>query len=583
MRKLLSLFLVACMLIPLFSGCGGNRKLTLVQDGSCTVIYDSATVSTQSLRTLTNALEEATGLEIKPTTTGDFTKGTILVGNVTLPDGTSIGADLRNKDYKIGIEGDYYLIGGITQETTQQAVKYFVDNVIPTLDGEKMKVAAKNNAVLVGEYRVAGVTVGKVSLGQFSIVIPKNASVSELRTAVLLREQLASTTGYVPNITTADKVTNEKQIRIGQSLCETAKAENPHDYAITVKGTVVEIAAESYLGYTAAQDMLASIFKASDEVIALSDTSSWSGNGEALAAHPLSSTGDVRILFNNIHGHPADGDNPMPVEQPTQMLTELYLEYLPDVIGLQECTKHSYNAGIVDMLSAEYAQTGDKTDTAIFYRRSTVECLDNGYFAFNNITDEEYGGTRRQDASKGVTWAIFKVKATGHVFAVGSTHLWYKHESAVDESCRAAQMRKIVEVLTTATNEFAARNGLPANSIPITVGGDYNTRYEGNKFGTMFNSDAPSPFVNANNLAQIKATKSTSHGYATYNQVTGIYDTPQYTGNVYTKGLDHILMGNTSSITVNRVSVLDELYAYLSSDHNPIFTDITFTASSPKI
>ena len=288
-------------------------------------------------------------------------------------------------------------------------------------------------------------------------------------------------------------------------------------------------------------------------------------------------------MFNNIHGHPADGDNPMPVEQPTQMLTELYLEYLPDVIGLQECTKHSYNAGIVDMLSSEYAQTNDKTDTAIFYRKSTVECLDNGYFAFNNITDEEYDGARRQDASKGVTWAIFKVKATGEIFAVGSTHLWYKHESVVDENCRAAQMKKLVEVLTNATNAFATQYNLPAGSIPIVVGGDYNTRYSGNKFGTMFETDAINPFVNANNLAQIKATKTSSHGYATYNEETGIYDNPQYTSNPYTKGLDHIFVGNTSSITVNRVSILDELYAYLSSDHNPIFTDITFTATAPKI
>ena len=584
MKKLLSFLLVACMLLPLFSGCGGNRNLTIIEDGTCTVIYDAATVSSTTLRTLVNALEEATGAEIKPTTTGDFTKGTILVGNVALPDGTNIGAELRNKDYKVGIEGDYYLIGGITQKTTQQAVKHFVDNVLPLLKSDKLKVRAKDDTVAVGEYRLESVTLGKKSLGHYSIVIPKNASVSELRTAVFLREYLSTSAGYVPNITTPDKTKTETQIRIGQSICETAKAENAHDYAVSIKGTVMEIAAESYLGYAAVQNALSKdIFKISDTALALDDSSSWSGNGEDLAVQPLASTGDIRVMFNNIHGHPADGDNPMPVEQPTQMLTELYLEYLPDVIGLQECTKHSYNAGIVDMLSSEYAQTNDKTDTAIFYRKSTVECLDNGYFAFNNITDEEYDGARRQDASKGVTWAIFKVKATGEIFAVGSTHLWYKHESVVDENCRAVQMKKIVEVLTNATNAFATQYNLPTGSIPIVVGGDYNTRYSGNKFGTMFETDATNPFVNANNLAQIKAAKTSSHGYATYNEETGIYDNPQYTSNPYTKGLDHIFVGNTSSITVNRVSILDELYAYLSSDHNPIFTDITFTATAPKI
>lgn len=584
MKKFLSLLLVVCMLLPAFSGCGGNRKLTIIEDGSCTVIYDAATVSSQSLRTLTNALEEATGIEIKPATTGDFTKGTILVGNVALPDGTNIGAELRNKDYKVGIEGDYYLIGGITQEMTQQAVKYFVDNVLPLLKSDKLKVRAKDDAISVGEYRLENVTLGKKSLGHYSIVIPKNASVSELRTAVHLQDHLTSCTGYILNITTADKATTETQIRIGQSICQSAKVENPHDYAVRVAGTVMEIAAESFLGYAAVQEaFIKSIFKASDEALSLDDSSSWSGNGKELALQPLESTGEIRVLFNNIHGHPADGDNPMPVEQPTQMLTELYLEYLPDVIGLQECTKHSYGAGIEDMLASEYARTSDKTDTAIFYRKSTVECLDNGYFAFNNITDEEYNGARRQDASKGVTWAIFKVKATGNVFAVGSTHLWYKHETAIDEDCRAAQMKKIVEVLTNATRQFATQNGLPTDSIPILVGGDYNTRYNGNKFPSMLKGEAPSPFVNANDLAQIKATRCSSHGYATYNEEKGIYDNPKYTQQTYTSGLDHILAGNTGSMTINRVSVLEELYAYLSSDHNPIFTDITFTATAPKI
>ncbi len=576
MKKLLALLLAVCMLLPALYGCGGNRKLTIIEDGTCTVIYDANTVSSGALRTLTNALEEATGNDIKPVQTADFTKGTILLGNVTLPDGSRAAAELRNKDYKVGIQGDYYLIGGITDTMTDEAVDYFIKSVLPLMKDGKLKVAAKNDAVSVSEYRLEGFTIGKQALGHYSIVLPKSPSVSELRTAVVLREYLSMTTGYVPEITHPENVKTEAQIRVGQSLCETAKAENPHDFAICVSGTVMEIAAESYLGYAAAQDALKNdVFSTTNEKPAMDNASSWSGNGASLAVQPLESTGDIRVMFNNIHGHPADGDNPMPVEQPTQMLTEMYLEYLPDVIGLQECTKHSYNAGIVDMLASEYAMTSDRTDTPIFYRKSTVECLANGHFAFNDITNEEYAGARRQDATKGVTWAIFKVKATGKIFAVGSTHLWYKHETIVDENCRAVQMKKIVEVLTNATTQFAAQNDMSADSIPIMVGGDYNTRYKGNKFETMLNT-AAAPFVNANDLSQIKATRCTSHGYATYNEETGIYDTPKITTKDYASGLDHILAGNTDSITVKRVGVLDELYAYLSSDHNAIFADFSF-------
>lgn len=585
MKKLLPLLLSVCMLLPAFSGCGKNRRLTIIKDDTCEVFYDADTVSSSTLRALTNALEEATGSDIKPASKGDIQKGAILLGNVILPDGTLAAGDLRNKDYKVGIEGDYYLIGGVTESTTAEAVDYFVESVLPLLKNGKLRVAAKNDMLSVGEYPIEGITVGGVAPGQFSIVTSASPSISELRTAVELKSYLSGTLGYAVNVTDDKSVKTTAQIRVGQSLCETATAANAHDYAITVKGTTMEIAAESYLGYAAALDALKSnVFSRNNEKPAIDDSSSWSGNGADLAKQPLASTGDVRVMFNNIHGHPADGDNPMPVEQPTQMLSELYLEYLPDVIGLQECTENSYNAGILNLLGSEYAITDEKGPTPILYRKSTVECLVSGDFRFNSITDEEYGGARRNDASKGVTWAIFKVKTTGKLFAVGSTHLWWKHESSADETCRAVQAQKIVEVLTEQTNSFASSHGLLENSIPILVGGDYNTSLIGDKYGeSMLKTDAISPFVDANDLASVKATRTSHHGYATYNEKTGIYDTPKYVTASYTSALDHILAGNTSSITVKRVSVLDELYAYLSSDHNPIFTDISFTAASPNI
>ncbi len=585
MKKLLALLLATCMLLPIFASCGKVRNLTIIKDGSCEVYYDAETVSSASLRAITTALEEATGNEITPAAaTGDIQKGAILLGNVILPDGTRAAGDLRSKDYKVGIEKEYYLIGGVTAEATAKAVKHFTDNVLPLAKNGKLKVAAKNDLVSLGEYSVNGITVGGVAPGHFSIVLPTSPSVSELRTAVELKLHLASALGYTVTVTDNKAVKTTAQIRIGQSLCETATAANAHDYAISVKGTTMEVAAESYLGYAAALDALKTgVFSSKNEKPAIDDASAWSGNGESLAKQPLASTGDIRVLFNNIHGHPADGDNPMPVEQPTQMLTELYLEYLPDVIGLQECTDHSYNAGILDMLASEYAITPNKTPTPILYRKSTVELLAHGDFRFNDITEDEYNGARRNDKSKGVTWGIFKVKATGKLFAVGSTHLWYKHDSGTDESCRAVQAKKIVEVLTEATNSFASQKGLAADSIPILVGGDYNTKYNNNKAGDTMLNYAIAPFVNANDEAAVKAARCTSHGYATYNQETGIYDNPKLVSTPYTAGLDHILAGNIDSMTVKRVSVLDELYAYLSSDHNPIFADISFTANSPTI
>ena len=581
MKKILAILLSVCMLIPFFSGCSRMRSLTIVKDNAFTVIYDTDTVSTKALREFSNALEEATGVDVRPSKTDEPVKGAILLGNVILPDGTRAAGDLRSKDYKVGIQGDYYLIGGPNADATDEAVDHFIESVLPSLKDGKLKVKAKNDTVMAAEYRTRQITIGNISPGQYSIVIPKNPSVSELRMAVELREYLAGSLGYELLVTDEKSIKTTAQIRVGQDLCKSATAANAHDFAIAVSGTTMEITAESYLGYAAALNELKNtIFTTRDDGPEITDGSAWSGNGEALASHPLTSTGDIRVMFNNIHGQIADGDKPMPVEQPTQMLTEMYLEYLPDVIGLQECTSHSYNAGIIDMLSSEYAMTGDKTDTPIFYRRSTVELLANGDCRFMaSDSGIDYGNVRPNDSgrSKGVTWAIFKVKATGEIFAVGSTHLWWKHDSAADETARSLQMKRIVEVMTTAVNDFVQGTQLSAESIPILVGGDYNTRYVGDKHGpTMLKSDAIGPFKNANDLAQSKNTKSTIHGYALYNQETGIYDTPQKAGGTYDNALDHIMIANSSAVTVNRVCVIDELYSSLSTDHHPIFADITF-------
>lgn len=578
MKKILPLLLALCMLLPAFSGCGNVRSLTIVKDGTCTLVYDSDTVSSGTLRAVTNALEEATGNTVTATTDLTFDKGAILLGNVILPDGTRAAGDLRSKDYKVGIQSKYYLIGGVTQSMTADAADYFIENVLPLLKNGKLKVAAKNDALNLGQYQIDSAALNDMALGHYSIVLPKEPTVSELRTAVQLKEHLASSFGYVLAITDAERAKTTGQIRVGKGLCETAKAENAHDYAVSVKGAVMEIAAESYLGYTAALKQLTkTVFNPKTESLAIDDSASCSGNGATLSSAPLTHSSDVRIMFSNIHGQPADGNVPMPVEQPTQMLTELFLEYLPDVLGLQECTSHSYKAGIVDMLSSEYESiNGNSTyHTALFYRKSTVECLGSGHFAFDKISNEEYSGTRKNDASKGVTWGIFKVKATGKIFMVGSTHLWWQHKDpANDEAWRAAQMTKLKSELITSANAYEADNGLAANSIPIFVGGDYNTRY---KLDYTMLDYAVAPFVNANDLAPsaAKLTKTTIHGYATYNQETGIYDTPVYSNAGYDAALDHIFTNGTG-VTVDRVGILTDLYAYLSSDHNPIYTDFSF-------
>ena len=98
-------------------------------------------------------------------------------------------------------------------------------------------------------------------------------------------------------------------------------------------------------------------------------------------------------------------------------------------------------------------------------------------------------------------------------------------------------------------------------------------------------SQTGNSFTHANDMATVKLTTTTHHPYATYNQEIGIYDNPQYSGNNETYAIDHIYFSTASQplVAVNTYGVINDLYAHLSSDHNPIYVDINFQNSAPVL
>ncbi|MBE6689777.1 MAG: hypothetical protein E7590_00640 [Ruminococcaceae bacterium] len=602
MKRFLALLLALLLVIPVFASCKNVGRLTIIEDGTCNIVYDSDTVSNVALSTLCDAIEEETGVAPDPSRSGDVSKGTILVGNVSIDDYRSPIASLRYQDYFVGIDGDCYLIGGITEETTEEAIKYFIENVLPEIkDGAKLTVRAKDNALVEAEYRMEGLTIGGAAMSDFSIITPKSPTVNEFRTAVLLRQQITNMTGYLPAILTDEEdCPTEGKILIGTTLCgDTLPSE--HAYAITVSGKTVKVAAATMLGHEAAQKALQNqMFNPRNETLQINDSFSLSGDGAENASAPLETDGDLRVMFSNIHGYPTTDDGPTPVKEASQQLAELYLTYLPDVLGTQEFSPNSYNAKLDQMIASEYTavavSTGGnyKTYTALFYRKSTMELLKSGYFGFDTLTYGEYpelmGSFSKEtlksaskDQSKGVTWGIFRVKATGKLVLVGSTHLWWKGGD-VNEAARRIQIKALREHLSEQAAAFATENGINA-AIPILVGGDYNTSLNRNGTALSVMETAGNSYSNANTLAKVKLTTTTHHGYATFDEVLGIYTDPKYGTTNAASAIDHIYVSNAgaAALTVNRVGILSDLYAHLSSDHNPIYTDISFTAASPTL
>ena len=601
MKRLLAFLLTLLMLLPLFTACSA-RRLTVIDDGKCFVLYDPTTVSASTLRLLTDAIEEITGVPVDAEYEGVAEKGTILLGNVLLDGYRSPVSALRDQDFFVGIDADYYLIGGITEEATQQAIEYFIETVLPAIENDqKLIVRKRDNYVSEGSYRLEGVTIGGVGLDAFSIITVDSPSVSEFRTAVLLQEHIRQFTGYLPRILTeSETCPTEGKILIGDQLCEVDLAD-PNDYSITVIGKTMKVAAASMLGFEAVQKALRDqVFNARNATLQMGDGFSVSGNGAENATASLEAEGDLRLMFSNIHGYPTTDDGPTPVKEASQQLAELYLTYLPDVLGTQEFSPNSYSAGLDRMIASEYeavsVSTGGnyKTYTALFYRKSTMELLASGYLGFNTLSYNEYpdllsgysASTVKSacaDNSKGVTWGIFRVKQTGQLILVASTHLWWK-SGDVNEIARRVQLMAMREYLVEQASAFATANQL-TTALPIFVGGDYNTSRSRSNTALTVMESAGNTFHNANDIAKTKLTSTTHHGYATFDTELGIYVDPQYSSGKFNAAIDHIYTNAaaSSSVKVERVGILSDQYAHLSSDHNPVYTDISFTATAPKL
>lgn len=630
MRKFLALLLALLMVLPLAASCTADEppapeqpempadpvveELQIFADGVCYLYYDRSCI--KDIKPLADAISDATGVTVEPVVVYAKSSGSslteiednaILVGNVLLPDGSRSAGALRSSDSMVGILDNRFVIGGLNNAATEAAVDYFTEFVLSELDASgNLTFHRENNYRKDGKYTLGDVTVNGISLGHFKIHVSPDCTISEWRTAVLLQQHINEKVGYAVELVQADTCTAKAVIRIGTDLC-TTEVSDDHDYAISINGAAIEVVSESVFGYEEAQEkLIEGLFYNTNkiEMAELSNADSKFANGAGQACEPLETNGDLRVLFHNIHGQIEGGD--MPVEQPTEMMAELFLEYLPDVIGLQECTTHTFNAGIVKLLSSEYDMAYDKqTATAIFYRRSTVELLDSGYFCYNDIesefvgdhiyqdlieangftTDQMYNDNlnkennkgKRKDNSKGVTWGIFRHKSTGDIFMAGSTHLWWEGNEFMDDVLRMVQMRALRNVLSDAADAYCTANGL--STIPILVGGDYNASYGGKQSLQTMPSTVNAPaYTNVNSLSDKPLQATTHHGYARYDKTLKIYVEPKYNTASYQSAIDHIFMNAeaTDTITVNYVGIIDDLYSYLSSDHIPVYTDVSF-------
>lgn len=282
MKRFLSLFLSALMLLTMV-GCGsadaGNHTAdtttaapetttpppvvkTVVADGSTAYTIIRGETAGQSdidqaikLRT---AIIDATGAQISLGT--DWVKkGTeipaaaleIVVGDTNRPKTVEARTSiLRERDWGIFFSGDRVTITGGSDAATAEAVDYFIANCIDTA-GKKIEFEENFAYINEHQYPMGNVTLDGVSLREFVIVTPKEASRYEKYAALALNDYFQAQGGFT--LATADdsSAPAAHELLIGATSRDASKKYDATtygdmEYLLTAEGGSVVLRGEGY-------------------------------------------------------------------------------------------------------------------------------------------------------------------------------------------------------------------------------------------------------------------------------------------------------------------------------------------------
>lgn len=486
----------------------------------------------------------------------------ILLGPTAREQSKKYTSNMRARDYAFTFEGDKVIIAGLTLDTIDRASELFINNVL--ISQGKGNVG-KANIVLTekdkfiytyGKYSMNSCTVLGADINEYRIVYAKSDIYSAERYARLFANELTVKAGFPLEIKADTSVKDDgtaREIIFGLSNRGGEAVTARHGYSVRADGNKVYVIAECMEGYAAAYEYLTgTLFKGDSVEIAQGFTHT--GTSEPEDKQDMENrAGEYRVIFNNVHGAHVDE---YPIETRNQMQAELHYEYLPDVIGLQEnaASVQSYH-----LRMSKYGYTpvptkpknkANRDYTAMLYRADKLDILECGW----HLYDDGAG-----DQSKSVAWAVFKDKASGDVFAVGSTHFYWTGDD-LGKSARLKDAEQLTEVVKNITSKY---------NCPMIVGGDYNCNINSDPIKNLYKAG----FENLQKLSPETMDITTHHSYSPWNAELGLYIDVVIPSKAYSSAIDHALLYNKSTLTPKMWRVILHDYTLLSTDHCPVMVD----------
>ena len=275
-----------------------------------------------------------------------------------------------------------------------------------------------------------------------------------------------------------------------------------------------------------------------------------------MSISPIEKRNDLvlRIMSSNIWGNCKDD---CPIADRDDNLAVIYERYLPDIVGMQECSPKSRaeSPNIMDLVSDKYEEiptnpTNEHKNnyTPIIYLRDKFAVLDKGWHYFSGLNDR---------GSKSITWAVFERRNDGARFIVMNTHYYWTQ----DEPGRAARVGNTAELLDL----FGRLTKL--YPYPVFFTGDFNCRTCEAPIKAILEFGIREPRDEIENSSPY----TSHHDYPTYDPKSDSYHTPIMPDLARENSIDHIFThGKISTLFYEVVTDFESL---LATDHCPIFID----------
>lgn len=292
---------------------------------------------------------------------------------------------------------------------------------------------------------------------RFIIVYPTGKAIEKFLAEELSR-MILDATGKTVKAVSDEYVVVEREIRLGKTNRTTLETEEKYTYKIAVKGDYVEAVTDTATGF---DDIIAELGRAlsAEGDTVLSDGTEISGKVSNPPVIPEEY--DLCILYHNILGYLPW----YPAHNRAEMGLEIYKEYMPDVIGLQEVSNFYHRDTIATINALE--ELGYKEirfprygyGNPIYYNAKKLMLLECGY-------------KTARPGDKGTTWSVFEIKRSGgKTFAVLNSHFAANSNANNDpqlgDQYRADDAKIVVEVVEMTKQRYPG--------IPVFTGGDYNS------------------------------------------------------------------------------------------------------------